>query len=87
MERNNAVFGQVFFWAQYLTPAEDLFTDAYPFLALAPLQHFELPVGIDDKAWLPKEEAEEVKVLDAEEADENVLSANSVSGNLLRLQL
>ena len=84
LERNNAVFGQVHFWSQYLRPADNLFKMKYPFLTLGPLQHFELPVGINDKAWLPKEDADEAKALDAEEADDSALAG---ADGTLRLQL
>ena len=84
LERNNAVLGQIHFWSQYLRPTSSLFETKYPFLALGPLQKFELAVGINDKAWLPKEDADEAKALDAEEADDSALA--SVAGTL-RLQL
>jgi hypothetical protein len=54
-------------------PPPDLFREKYPFLDFDPLEHFELPVGIDDQAWLPKEDEEEVKALDAEVADKGGL--------------
>lgn len=88
MERNNAVFGQVYFWAQYLSPPHDLFSEDHPFLNFGQLQHFEMPIGIDDKVWLPKEEEEEAMALDADEAtEENTISQGQINTGTLRLPL
>lgn len=61
LERNPAVLGQAVMWAEYLKDKPDLFSKPYPFLSFGSfLADFEIQAGLDDKAWLKREEAEEV---------------------------
>jgi hypothetical protein len=66
LERNQAVLGQVVMWASYLNKPPDLFTSKYPFLEFGQLQSVRLDVGIDDTAWLGKEEDDLVKASEVE---------------------
>lgn len=61
-ERNQAVLGQVVMWADKLRGTLTLFTKPYPFLQFGSLEKFELGHGLDDQAWLPEEEKEEVHI-------------------------
>lgn len=61
LERNNAVLGQLVFWAGYLSNL-DLFSE-YPFLSFGRLRQFDISVGIDDVAWLKQEEPEDAEAL------------------------
>ncbi len=66
LERNQAVLGQLVMWASYLNQSPDLFTSKYPFLEFGQLQSVHLDVGIDDTAWLGKEEDDLVKASEVE---------------------
>lgn len=61
-ERNQAVLGQVVMWADKLRGALTLFSKPYPFLQFGSLETFELDHGLDDRAWLPEEDIDEVKI-------------------------
>ncbi|MCL4213510.1 MAG: DUF4365 domain-containing protein [Gemmatimonadales bacterium] len=77
LENNNAVLGQVAFFASICSdPQGDLFTSAalYPHLGFGPLERFRLEVGIDERTWLPKER--EVTADDAS-AGEDVAEATA----------
>ena len=64
LERNQAVLGQVAMWADKLRGTLTLFTRPYPFLQFGSLEKFELEHGLDDKAWLPEEDKEEIQIAD-----------------------
>ncbi|MFL5659364.1 MAG: DUF4365 domain-containing protein, partial [Ktedonobacteraceae bacterium] len=66
LERNPAVLGQLVMWANYLNKPADLFTPKYPFLEFGQLQSFHLDIGIDEKAWLGREEDDQVASAKAE---------------------
>lgn len=55
-EKNPAVRGQVVMWAEYLSRDGNLFEPQYPLLGFGELMRFELDAGIDDAAWLEREE-------------------------------
>jgi hypothetical protein len=57
LENNQAVHGQVVMWAHILT-ARSLFDIGPTFLDFAALQQFDLGVGLDDDAWLKREDME-----------------------------
>ncbi|MHB1861789.1 MAG: DUF4365 domain-containing protein [Gemmatimonadaceae bacterium] len=62
LEKNATVLGQVVMWAALLRGREEdqasLFTPSpYAYLRFGNLSTFKLGVGIDDKSWLPNEEA------------------------------
>lgn len=66
LEKNATVLGQVVMWAALLRGREEndegMFGPApYHFLRFGPLATFEVPVGIDDVAWLPNEEGTTAK--------------------------
>jgi len=54
--------GQVAMWADKLRRTMTLFSKPYPFLQFGALEMFEIDHGLDDKAWLPEEDKEEVKI-------------------------
>ena len=62
LENNQAVHGQVVMWAHILT-ARSLFDTGPGFLDFATLQQFDLGVGLDDNAWLKREDTEMIEVL------------------------
>jgi hypothetical protein len=66
LERNPAVLGQVFMWADYLSSPGDLFTPIYPFLGFGSLQTFDIAAGVDDDAWLGREEEGEAETVRSE---------------------
>lgn len=55
LEHNEAVRNQVVMWAAYLSRPSTLFDEDYPYLRFGQLLGFEVPCGIDDAAWLPRE--------------------------------
>lgn len=57
LERQGAVLYQVVMWAAILSAGIDSPSPEYPFLGFGTLQSFDLDVGIDDKSWLPNEDA------------------------------
>jgi hypothetical protein len=59
LENNQAVHGQVVMWAHILT-ARSLFDTGPEFLDFAALQRFDLGVGLDDDAWLKREETDKL---------------------------
>lgn len=66
LEKNGTVLGQVVMWAALLRGREEndegMFGPApYRLLRFGPLATFDLPVGIDDGAWLPNEEGPTAK--------------------------
>jgi len=62
LENNQAVHGQVVMWAHILT-ARSLFDTGPEFLDFAALQRFDLDAGLDDDAWLKREDAEKRNAL------------------------
>jgi len=56
LERNPSVLGQLHMWASVLSPPNTLFKKAYQHLAFGDLERLELPYGIDDAAWLKRED-------------------------------
>jgi hypothetical protein len=66
LESNAAVLGQVIMWAEYLS-RKGFITDSYPLLEFDRLEAFEIGNGIDEKAWLPNEEAGAKRLLTAAE--------------------
>jgi len=56
LERNPSVLGQLHMWVSVLSPPNTLFKKAYPDLAFGDLERLELPCGIDDAAWLKRED-------------------------------
>jgi hypothetical protein len=67
IERNLAVVGQVLMWVDYLSRPKNLFTDPYPFLMMGKHIVFDLDNGIADELWLPNEDEETRKTLQASE--------------------
>jgi hypothetical protein len=63
LERNPNVYAQLLTWAWYLTKPEDMFSAKYPFLKFGDLQLFELDAGINDEAWLGREEAKAAELI------------------------
>lgn len=66
-EKNAALRGQIIMWAEYLTQRRDLFTTPYPFLDFDRLLTFDADWGINDELWLPAEDEETKKDLEATE--------------------
>ncbi len=66
IEGNAAVLGLVVMFADLLHDEEGLFARAYPHLGFGWLESVELPVGIDDKAWLNRDE---LKLPESDEED------------------
>jgi hypothetical protein len=56
LERNPSVLGQLHMWRAVLSPPPTLFRKAYPHLAFGDLEKFQLSAGIDDPAWLKRED-------------------------------
>jgi hypothetical protein len=55
-EKNPAVRGQVVMWAEYLSRDGNLFEPQYPMLGFGELMRFEVEAGLDDAAWLERDE-------------------------------
>jgi hypothetical protein len=68
-EGNRAVLSQILLWADVLARGGDLFTPSYPFLEFGKLETMQLDVGIEDDAWLKREEEKE-KLSVSEVADD-----------------
>jgi hypothetical protein len=66
LERNGAVVGQLVMWTALLSRQSDLF-NRYPYLEFGQLRAFRIGYGIDDEAWLPKEDNEEASNLTVNE--------------------
>ncbi len=60
LERSDAVTGQLIMWAELLSRPPDLFSTAYQHLSFDRITTFEIDAGIDDQAWLHREEMDEV---------------------------
>jgi hypothetical protein len=56
LERNPSVLGQLRMWVGVLTPPSTLYKKRYPYLAFGELEQFGLPCGLDDHAWLKRED-------------------------------
>lgn len=69
MENNQAVHGQVVMWANVLTE-RSLFDTGPQFLDFTAPQQFQLDVGLEDKAWLKREDNEKRAALEAPAPDE-----------------
>ncbi len=60
LENNGAVLGQFMMWQHYLTqPRVDMLKPAYPFLAFAPLDGFQVGHGVPDDLWRSQESEQE----------------------------
>jgi hypothetical protein len=70
LENNQAVHGQVVMWAHILT-ARSLFDTGPGFLDFATLQQFDLGVGLDDNAWLKREDTETTEVLQGPSSEDH----------------
>src|ERR1051326_5063612 len=66
LESNAAVFGQLIMWAEYLS-RKNFITSPYSLLEFDSLETFKIDSGIEDKAWLPNEEANAKQMLSATE--------------------
>jgi hypothetical protein len=73
LENNQAVHGQVVMWA-YLLSARSLFDSGPQFLDFDTLQQFDLDVGLDDDAWLKREDAEMQAALQGPNIDDQQVS-------------
>lgn len=73
LENNQAVHGQVVMWAHILT-SRSLFDTDPGFVEFDSLQQFELSVGLDDDAWLKREDAEKQAVLQGPMTDDRQTS-------------
>ncbi|HZR64790.1 MAG TPA: DUF4365 domain-containing protein [Terriglobales bacterium] len=62
LENNQAVHGQVVMWASVLTE-RNLFEGGSRFIDFTTMNTFQLEVGIDDRSWLGREEAEKRSAL------------------------
>jgi uncharacterized protein DUF4365 len=56
LERNPSVLGQLHMWVSVLAPPNTLFRKVYPNLEFGDLKRLDLPCGIDDAAWLKRED-------------------------------
>lgn len=68
LENNQAVHGQVVMWASLLTE-RSLFDRGSQFLDFTSLLQFDLNVGLDDDAWLKREESDKREALEAPAVD------------------
>lgn len=59
-EKNPAMRGQVVMWAEYLSRDGNLFEPQYPMLSFDELMRFEVEAGLDDTAWLERDEVSDV---------------------------
>ncbi len=69
LENNQAVHGQVVMWAHILT-ARSLFDTGPEFLDFAALQQFHLDAGLDDDAWIKREDPEKYAALQEHTIDD-----------------
>lgn len=67
LERNPSVLGQLHMWASVLAPEASLFGKPYPHLAFGRLATFSANLGLDDEAWLKREDEPLPEVTDATE--------------------
>lgn len=70
LELNMAILGQVVMWSKILQPVleRDLFEKPkIEHIEFGELVKMRTPYGIDDKAWLPKEEKEDLPSTDCEQ--------------------
>lgn len=68
LERNPAVIGQLFMWADYLRRSiQSLFSPEYPFLSFGNLASVSINTGIPDDVWYQTEEEQEKEFLHANE--------------------
>jgi Domain of unknown function (DUF4365) len=68
LETNQAVHGQVVMWGHLLTE-RSLFESGPRFLDFSSLLQFELGVGLDDDAWLKREDTDKAAALEAPPID------------------
>lgn len=73
LENNQAVHGQVVMWA-YLLTARSLFDSGPQFIDFSALQQFELGVGLDDDAWIKREDPEMQDALQGPDIDDRQVS-------------
>ncbi len=69
LENNQAVHGQVVMWAHILT-ARSLFDTGPEFLDFAALQQFHLDAGLNDDAWIKREDPEKYAALQEHTIDD-----------------
>ena len=64
LDRNPAVLGQLFMWADYLSRStQGLFSSEYPFLAFGQLATVNINTSLPDEVWYNAEEDDEAKNL------------------------
>ena len=73
LENNQAVHGQVVMWAHLLT-ARSLFDSGPQFLDFDVLEKFELEVGVDDEAWIKREDVNKIHELEGTNLDQAQVS-------------
>lgn len=73
LENNQAVHGQVVMWAHLLT-ARSLFDSGPQFLDFDVLEKFELDVGVDDEAWIKREDVTKIHELEGTNLDQGQVS-------------
>lgn len=56
LERNPSVLGQLRMWVSVLCTSDTLFEQDYAHLRFGQLERFELPCGVDDVAWVKRED-------------------------------
>jgi hypothetical protein len=69
LERNPSVLGQLHMWLSVLAPPNTLFRKAYPHLGFGDLERLDLPCGLDDPAWLKREDEPLPEAAEVEQAD------------------
>ncbi len=67
LERNSAVRGQLYMWRQVLAAQGTMFDESYDYLSLGPMIELEATLGVDDEAWLAREDQEEAAISGAED--------------------
>ena len=64
LDRNPAVLGQLFMWADYLSQStQSIFSSEYPFLDFGQLATVDINTSLPDDIWYNSEEEDEVKSL------------------------
>ena len=73
LENNQAVHGQVVMWAHLLS-SRSLFDSDPQFLDFDVLEKFELDVGVEDDAWIGREDMNKANALEQTNIDEGQVS-------------
>lgn len=66
-EGNNAVGGVTIMFAALLRDEPSLFSEPYPHIGFGMLERFQISVGIEDKAWLRRDEKQPTSVDETDE--------------------